>query len=153
MGKSVLMMMMMDLKGVDCRIPHRAWTGRLCTINDAEEHQAPISGLGEVGPSSQSKLLVSKDEGHVRNEVNLNKNSSKILHVDQINQKTSVDVTKQGCEDVPYVKRRDRRPNSKLRVEEGYDFSWLPVDKSHSKTTRTNDKFPENGILLAALGL
>ncbi|KAL2526203.1 Tudor/PWWP/MBT superfamily protein [Abeliophyllum distichum] len=77
---------------------------------DAEELQAATSGLGEVGPSRQSKLL------------------------------TSLDVTKQVSENVPYVKKRDRRPNSKLKVEEGYDFSWLPVERSHSKKTGAEKK-------------
>ncbi|KAL2549242.1 uncharacterized protein Fot_10772 [Forsythia ovata] len=104
---------------------------------DAEELQAATSGLGEVGPSIQSKLLENRDKGHVRNEENFNANSSKGLqqHFDQINQQTSLDVTKQVSENVPYVKKRDRRPNTKLKVEEGYDFSWLPVETSHSKKT------------------
>ncbi|KAL2526202.1 Tudor/PWWP/MBT superfamily protein [Abeliophyllum distichum] len=109
---------------------------------DVEELQATTSGLGEVGPSGQSKLLVNNDTGHVRNEENFNANSSNILqqHFDQINQQTSLDVTKQVSESVPYVKKRDRRPNSKLKVEEGYDFSWLPVERSHSKKTRAEIK-------------
>ncbi|KAL2549241.1 uncharacterized protein Fot_10771 [Forsythia ovata] len=103
---------------------------------DAEELQAATSGLGEVGPSRQSKLLVN------RNEEIFNANSSNILqqYFDQINQQTSLDVTKQVSENVPYVKKRDRRPNSKLKVEEGNDFSWLPVERSHSKKTRAEKK-------------
>ncbi|CAA3002457.1 Hypothetical predicted protein [Olea europaea subsp. europaea] len=84
---------------------------------DAEEFQLTTSGLGDVGQSGQSKLLVNKDTVHVRNEENYNVNSSKkiLQYFDQINQQRSLDVTKQGCVAIPYVKRRDRRPNSRLK--------------------------------------
>lgn len=105
---------------------------------DAEELQAATSGLGEVGQFGQSKLLVNRERGHVRNEENFKANSSKkiLQYFDQIKQQRSLDVTKQGCVNIPSVKKRDRRPNSKLKVEEGYDFSWLPVEKFHSEKTR-----------------